>query len=377
MSLGLYLHFPFCRNTCSYCDFYKELHSPEQERAFFSALEIETRLAAEQLQDRDIRTIYVGGGTPSLSNLELFARWLEQVRGLFHVLRGIEFSFECNPESVSVDGLERLGELGVNRPVFGVQSFDKKLLKRLGRRHNVHDTHQSVYLANALSFATFGVDQIFGIPGQTGKMLSTDLDAIVDLQAPHISYYHLTVEPGTPLAEKVDAGKLRIPEADRVAAFYRAGCEFFAEAGYKRYEICSFAKPGHECKHNLGYWEGEAYIGLGPAAHSFVGEQRFYNPRSIDEWASALHEGNHPGVPDDSGPDERMTEAIMLGLRISRGIDRARFAERFDCDLDSRLNSQQYEILVKAGYLISEPGALRLSDEGFYLADEIARRLLK
>lgn len=378
MPFGLYLHFPFCRNRCDYCDFYKELHDAETEVRFFEALGIETQLAAQECtDDREISTIYVGGGTPSLTNLRLFGDWLEQLRREFYVPRHIEFSFECNPDSVTLELLETLASFGVNRPVYGVQSFHPSLLKLLGRTHRLENSHRAVYWTNALGYDNFGTDLIFGLPKQRAKMLTTDLQEMADLAPPHISFYQLTVEPGTPLAWKIDNHKIKPPDPELMHGFYRAGIDFLTEAGYQHYEVSSFAKPGYECRHNIGYWIGADYLGLGPSAHSFKDGRRFANTRNLAEYIESLSTSGHrPLVVDESGTQQRIVEAIMLGLRMRIGIDRADFERRFGRKLEDELRRDQFELLVESGHLVSEDGHLRLSDDGFLLADEITGRLV-
>jgi len=379
MPFGLYVHFPFCRNKCSYCDFYKERYNRTLEREFYHALRMETELAAEDptVQDSTISTIFIGGGTPNLTNLDLFADWLSLLRRYVDVADEIEFTIECNPEQVTLENLEILRDLGVNRPVFGIQSFNIDLLKLLDRRHNPHHSQQAVYFANSLDFKNFGVDLIFGLPGQSSKALSTDLDQLLDFEPPHISFYQLTVEEGTPLAQRVKSGRVKMPDTELTLALYRGGGEEMADRGYRRYEVSSFAREGFECRHNLGYWEGSDYLGLGPSAHSFINGVRFANAVDVRQYVESLKAGILPRVIDESGPDERMTEAIMLGLRTSQGISRSAFAERFGAGVETRFDHDQYAMLVESGYLIPDRGTLRLSDEGIHLADEITRRLLK
>lgn len=379
MPFGLYVHFPFCRNHCSYCDFYKELFDSTLQRQFYEALRIETELCAEAIgdSDREISTIFIGGGTPSLTNLDLLSDWLALVRKLFLVPQGIEFSIETNPESVTLENLTAFKELGVNRPLFGIQSFNLKLLKLLNRKHNPDDSYRAVYYTNALGFSNFGVDLIFGLPGQSMKMLSKDIDEIVELNPPHISFYQLTVEQGTPLAQMVASGKLQMPNQESSMAMYRGGVEKFTEAGFHRYEVSSLARPGFECRHNLGYWEGRDYLGMGPSAHSFMNGKRFANSANLTENISALKAGNRPMVNDDSGVEDRMVEAIMLGLRMAKGIDRHQFAARFGRSLESQLDLHNYELLCNSGHVVAEEGVVRLSEEGILLADEITRRLIK
>jgi len=379
MAFGLYLHFPFCRHRCAYCDFYKETYDRSIEARFYDALRTETELAFQSFRERDLRTatLYIGGGTPSLTSLDRLHDWLEQAQRLFPRDPSSEFSFEINPESCSRELLQTLLDLGVNRPVFGVQSFSRKLLKLLSRKHELRQVHEAIYLTNALGYDDYGCDLLYGMPGQTGKMLSSDLDQMTDLDPPHISFYQLTVEPRTELAKQVDNGKLKVPDADFVHALYQAGYEHFKENGYERYEVCSFAKPGHECRHNLDYWTGGDYLGLGPSAHSFIGGRRFSNVANVYEYVESLEKGRRPTREDRSGPRERMFEAIMLGFRTARGIDRVQFEKRFGRPLSDAIDSRQYELLLNSGHLIDAGDYLRLSDDALILADEITRRLTK
>jgi len=257
MSLGLYLHYPFCKNLCAYCDFYKLPYNKTLEEDYFYALEIETSLTAEKYVniDRHITTIFIGGGTPSLIDLELFASWLDKVKSTFTIDHDVEFSLECNPDSITLEKLEALKKLGVNRPTFGIQSFNTELLQLLDRRHNPHHSQRAVYYANALGFTNYGCDMLFGLPDQSNRMLSADLKMAVELKPPHLSFYQLTIEDGTTLAARIADGSLKIPDTDTMQTFYKIGYNQLTDAGYKRYEVSSFALPGFECKHNLGYWK--------------------------------------------------------------------------------------------------------------------------
>ncbi len=378
MAFGIYLHYPFCTNLCSYCDFYKERYAPEAEARYFAALLEETELVLAELMPRrrQVDSIYIGGGTPSLANIEFIEHWLALLHRRLNFAPNLEFSLECNPESVTGEKLARLSQLGMNRPVFGVQSFNRDQLALLARNHDLHHTYQAVYLANALGFSNFGCDLIFGLPGQNSDDLSRDLDQLLDLEPPHVSFYQLTIEPGTPLAEKVRRRKVRLPDDDLMLALYRGGVERLAEAGYERYEVSSFARPGFECRHNVNYWEGGDYLGLGPAAHSFVDNRRLFNVSNLVEWMESVSRGELAVQEDTSGSEQRITEAIMLGLRTSRGINREVFARRFGCALEECLDTEQYNLLVESGHVIPDRGYVRLSDDGLLVADEITRRLL-
>jgi oxygen-independent coproporphyrinogen-3 oxidase len=379
MPLSLYIHFPFCRNLCSYCDFYKEKLDRELETQYFRALETELALAKETI-DPDTRildTIYFGGGTPSLANLDLLRALLIKIKAIFIFDKNLEFSFEINPESIDSDRLLALKELGVNRPIFGVQSFDPSLLKILSRRHNLEDTFRAVYLARALRFENFGIDMIFGLPCQTGRKLSEDLAQLIELAPPHISYYQLTIEKGTPLDTMVTDGKVKIPDSDLSAAMYRAINTDLSRHDYFRYEISSFALPGFECRHNLRYWEGGDFLGLGPSAHSFIGDYRFANSADLKTYLEKLARKERPLIIDTNRIEARITEVIMLGLRTARGIGRQQFRHRFGISIEDAVNADNYNMMITSGLIAPDDEHIKLTESGFPLADEIIRRLIK
>jgi oxygen-independent coproporphyrinogen-3 oxidase len=338
----------------------------------------ETELAAEELgaADREITSIFVGGGTPSITSLELFADWLDKTKQYLTLGDNIEFSLECNPESTTRDNLDAFKALGVNRPVFGIQTFDTRLLKLLGRRHTPHQSHRAVYYANALGFSNFSVELIYGIPTQTSRILANDLDQLLDLDPPHISFFQLRCQPGTEIARRIAAKHLKLPDNELILAMYRGGCEKLNEAGYTRYEVSSFAKPGYECRHKLAYWEGGDLLGLGPSAHSFRDGKHFINTADLAEYIEQLSSGKLPRLDNSADVMQHMTETIKQGLRTTRGIKRSLFSDRFGVPLEARINREQYRLLVESGHLLPENDTLRLSDKGILLADEIARRLI-
>ncbi len=379
MPLGLYVHFPFCSCQCSYCDFYKELYESGLEEQFYEALTIETELAAAQYAQchTEVSSIYIGGGTPSLTTLCHYAGWMEHLKRYFKVPEGVELTVEFNPESTTLENLTAFKELGVNRPVFGIQTFNNYLLKILNRAHNPHYCFRAIYYTNALGYTNFGADLIFGLPKQTSKILAADVDQLLDLDPPHISFYQLALKPGTKLAAKVASGSLKMPNPELTMAMYRGGCERIVEAGYVRYEVSSFAKPGYECKHNLSYWEGNDFLGLGPSAHSLINGKYHANISNLHTYIDKLKAGKLPRVLDETGVEHRMSEAIMLGLRTSRGISRSQFSQRFGVPIETRFNRGQYRMLVESGHLLPDKDMLRLSDEGIMLAEEITRRLIE
>ncbi len=379
MGLSLYIHYPFCANLCSYCDFYKIPFNTDLEREYFRALNCELILARETIdpENRSIDTIYIGGGTPSLIDLSLLETFIGELSNCFRFSPELEFTFEINPESIDSEKLLRLKELGINRPVFGIQSFNLKKLKKLGRKHLLNDSFRAMYLVRATGFDNFGVDMIFGLPRQTSRQLSDDLDQVIDLAPPHISYYQLTVEKGTPLAEKVAGGKLKLPGADLSAAMYRAINEELRQNSYFRYEVSSFALPGYECRHNMRYWEGGDFLGLGPSAHSFIGNHRFANEANLRKYLDCINNGKRPLICDTEEKAARMTETIMLGLRTSRGVSKTDFLHRFGRPVEQVIDRETFTTLVARGMIDPEGDYIRLTESGIFLADEIVIRLIK
>ncbi|HEX2896798.1 MAG TPA: radical SAM family heme chaperone HemW [candidate division Zixibacteria bacterium] len=378
MPLGLYVHFPFCPYLCNYCDYFKVLHLEALEEKFFDALIQETKLVASELKpDAVIDTLFIGGGTPSLANLKLLENWLSVARICFHFAEKLEFSIECNIDSVDVEKLSVLKELGVTRPSLGMQSFHEQLLKAITRPHSPRIGHQVVYHAHVLGFKSFNVDMLFGIPGQTSTMLLTDIAQLIDMEPPHISLYQLVVEPGTQLAESIESGALTVPDEPSIAVMYHSAAENLTDSGYEHYEISSFALPGHQCRHNLNYWQGGEYIGLGPSAHSYLGGRSYANVESVGDYIKSLSKNEIPRIINESALMQRADDTIMSGLRLKRGIDRQMFVERFGIPLDERIDSKEYGLLIKNAMIIDDGRFLRATDAGFFQADAIARRLLK
>ena len=378
MPLGLYVHFPFCPYFCNYCDYFKVLHLESLEEKFFAALVAETNLVAREFTKRPVvETLYIGGGTPSLANLKLLNNWLEEAKICFEFTENFEFSFECNIDSIDVDKLSGLKEIGVTRPILGMQSFNEKLLTAITRPHKPRIGHQVVYHSHVLGFKSFGVDMLFGLPGQSNNMLLADIEQLIDMEPPHVSLYQLTIEPDTPLGESVKSGEVTVPDDATISAMLSSAAGALVNSGYVHYEISSFAKPGLECRHNLNYWQGGEYIGLGPSAHSYVNGKFFGNVESVGDYIQSISKKNIPRVLSESGLLKRADDTIASSLRLKNGIDKNLFAERFGIPVEERLNPSELELLLKSGILVDDDTMLRTSETAFFQADEIARRLIK
>lgn len=377
MSLGLYVHFPFCPYLCNYCDYFKVLYNGELEESFFRALTAETRLVQkENPQNLKIDTLYIGGGTPSIAKLELFEKWLKTARELFEFSDNLEFSIECNIDSIDIDKMSALKEMGVTRPSFGMQSFHKQMLEILTRPHDERISQQVNYHAHVLGFNSFNVDLLFGIPNQTNRIFNADMGQLVDMEPPHISLYELVVESNTPLAESIENGKLTLPEETQIAAMQSSASELLTDNGYTHYEISSFARPGKECRHNLNYWQGGEYIGLGPSANSYLRGKSHSNLENVGEYIDILAKNELPQAHSESDLLHHAENTIRSGLRMKQGINKDKFLELFGVPLENRINKRELETFFKHELLTDEDGYLKTTETGFFKADEIARRLL-
>ncbi len=323
---GLYLHFPFCRSKCAYCDFNSVPDRGAAARGvYLGALRAEVRGAAAVPVD----TIFCGGGTPTVYAAEELAVTLAEVASRFTILEGAEISLEANPGTVDEAALRRLRLGGFNRLSLGVQSFNDRLLAGIGRIHSAKRAREAVAAARAAGFTNLNLDLILGLPGEGEKWRDSVAQAI-RLAPEHVSLYPLSVEEGTPLAEWVASEAVFLPEEDEVERRWRKAAAMLEAAGYRRYEISNFARPGFACRHNRRYWERREYLGLGAGAHSFLGSRRFWNVTAWEEYAARMQAGENPQAGEEClTAEEERGEAMILGLRLVEGISRRRFAARY------------------------------------------------
>jgi oxygen-independent coproporphyrinogen-3 oxidase len=315
MPVGLYIHLPFCRVRCTYCPFAVSTDIKLQDQ-YTDALiaEIEARSTNERVD-----SIFFGGGTPSRTSRENFARVVEKLRKRFDIDDAAEFSIEANPEDVDADAVAFWRSLGVNRISIGVQSFHDFELLPLGRVHGRAQALEAVRVAAASGVRT-SLDLILGLPRQTAVSFEETLEIAIATGAGHVSLYMLDLEEGTALARQVKDERVTLPDDDLVADLYTMAIQRFADAGLAQYEISNFARPGEECRHNLRYWRREHYLGFGIGAHSFIGDRRFANTRDIHRYIAGQRE---PEFAEVLGEGEVRRETIFLRLRQAEGIDYA------------------------------------------------------
>jgi oxygen-independent coproporphyrinogen-3 oxidase len=366
---GLYIHIPFCRRKCAYCDFYS-VERGEQTviQRYLSALCREITLRGEaRIPAHTVETIYFGGGTPSLLAPDQLVSILMHIDKYYAISDKPEITLEANPGTLSDDMLRDFREAGINRISIGIQSFHDHELKQLGRLHSAEQAEAAVMLARTAGFEQIGIDLIYGLPGQSIKTHGLNLKKAVSLNPHHISAYSLTWNTSTPLGIKIETGKLARPDDASVSAMFRITHSILSDAGYEHYEISNFARPGYRCLHNEGYWTGKSYLGMGPSAHSFLYNERFWNISDVNKYISVLSH-NHLPVEEREvlSPEQMKIENICLGLRRKEGIP-----------LDMVQDKEgPVGIFIQSGLAAVSKGFLSLTPRGLCVADELTLRLI-
>lgn len=360
---GLYIHIPFCARKCPYCDFYSVSFGKKLAESYVGALVRNIKGFAGQ--GTGIDTIYFGGGTPSLLFPQQVKRILDAASENFDVHRA-EVTLEANPCTVSEQKLGEYREAGVNRLSLGIQSASDSELKLLGRLHDYKRAEKAVFDARRAGFENISCDLMLGTAGQTLESLRDSVDALVSLPIQHVSAYMLKIEKGT--AYDCEEMKNAAADDELVSEMYLQTVGELEKAGFAQYEVSNFARQGFESRHNLKYWTGESYIGLGASAHSFFGGRRYYCPRDIDAFISGERQ---PIVIDDENPDI-LQEYIMLGLRLTRGISLERLSE---LGADTQRLSQKARLFENAGLCVFSGGRISLTPRGFLVSNSIISEL--
>jgi len=374
---ALYVHVPWCRHVCPYCDFNVYAAAEPPERPYVEAVAAELRAWAERApcRGRRAKSVYLGGGTPSLLSPAAIATVLEAVRRGFGIASRAEVTLEANPGTVTRERLAAYRAAGVNRLSLGAQSFHAGHLRTLGRDHTAADIRAAAEAARAAGFANLSLDLIFAVPGQTLAEWEDDLGAALGLAPEHVSAYALTFEPGTPFHAWRASGRLRPVDEDGEAAMAEAALVRLEAAGYARYEVSSFARPGFASRHNTSYWDGSDYLGLGAGAHSFSAEpapgRRWANERLPERYVAAIGErGMAVATEERLGAAQARGEFCFTGLRQTAGVDLERFRRRFGIELDAAF--PHLERLIADGLVEASAGRVRLTARGFRFADSVA-----
>ncbi len=369
-ALGLYIHIPFCKRKCNYCDFYSVTADPDRIRRYADAVISDMERQAENYRNCQIDTLFVGGGTPSVAGEHLI-RILEKAKDCFSYTEDIEATCEANPESLTKDLMIQLKQVGINRISLGAQSFCEEELVDLGRLHDRSRVLQACYDLRQVGFTNINVDIMFGVGHRSCRIdhmqaFSETLDAILALDIPHISCYNLTVQENTPLCR--DVKQYCFPDEEEEEQMYDMLCSRLAERGYKHYEISNFAKPGFACRHNIKYWKSLPYLGFGPAAHSFIQDIRYSQPADLEGYLS----GTAAPISEEILTKSSLAyERLVMGLRMKDGVQYAELAEHFHLD---GLKCQVRD-LSQHGLVQFAQDGFSLTEKGFRISNAIINRL--
>ena len=374
--LGIYVHIPFCRSKCDYCDFYSLAGQEREMDRYQKALLAHMRETAPLAQGIPVDTIYFGGGTPSFYGAKRIRELLTHLHKLFQVEKDAEITVECNPDSVDLRELKILRKAGVNRISLGMQSADAGELQRIHRIHTPRQTDQAAEWVRKLKFPSLSLDLIYGLPGQTMDSWRATVEHALSLLPQHLSCYGLKVEEGTPLARRVEEGEV-LPDDDQQADLYLWTVGRLERAGLPQYEISNFAKPGHESRHNLRYWLTQPYIGFGPGAHSDFGGRRYSFVRDLEGYIRGVLEGGDVIDASELIPQrERCGEYLMLRLRTTRGVDALEYRNAYFMDfapLEARLQK-----FAAQGWAEQTPeGRWRFTPRGFLVSNQLIGDLLE
>lgn len=375
MTWGLYVHVPFCVRKCPYCDFYSTEDTSRKD-AYKYALVREIRMRAYSAPHASFDTVYLGGGTPTVLEPLDVEHILDALHLNFSILPNPEITIEANPGTVTKSTLKAFKSAGVNRINIGVQSFNDANLSFLGRIHSSSQAAEALHAAPKAGFENIGVDLIYGIPEQNKGSWQKDLTAAAAFSPSHISCYMLTLEPGTKMHARREAGKFSMPAEDRVSAMFIQASKFLASRGYEHYEISNFSSSGQtRSQHNQKYWQNLPYIGFGPSAHSYIEPERFWNTKTLESYISLLVSGIPPtSETEHLTPSQLMLEAVYLGLRRCEGIDIREFENRFGVDF-AEIFGPVTEKFIYSGFMLSDNDSCRLTLHGMLYLDTIASQL--
>ncbi len=373
MTYSLYIHIPFCKKKCAYCDFPSYAGRDEFIPEYLEALKFELEYYYSLYKRPAVRTLYMGGGTPTLLSDEQLSNLFTTIKNDFEIENEAEMTIEANPGTVTREKLGILIGTGVNRLSLGAQTFNNSFLKKIGRIHNEHEINDAFNMAREAGFKNINIDLIFALPGESLKDWQRSLEKAVKLKPEHISTYNLQLEEGTPLhAEKLKGGQ-NLPDEETELEMYKYAIKYLGDNGYTHYEISNFAKPGFECKHNKIYWTLQNYIGVGAGAHSFIDNVRTANAPSLEKYLTkdmAAIKAEHHNTKKES-----MQEMIFLGLRLIKGFDLGDFTNRFGISMREIYKKELAE-LIDEGLIELNGKNIRLTENGLFLANEVFKRFL-
>lgn len=372
---GIYVHIPFCRKACYYCNFHFST-SFQRKGELVDALEKEIHLQGHYLQGQPIDTIYFGGGTPSALPPEDIERIFKAIVSSQAISSNAEITLEANPDDITMENLAAWKQIGINRLSIGIQAFQENLLVAWNRSHTAKQALEVIPLAQSQGYHNISADLIYGGQGLTDEEWINNLQKLIDLNVPHISAYALTIETGTVLAHHIKKGKAKAPDDEQSNRQFSMMQSILKESGYEQYEVSNFAKPGFQSRHNKSYWSGEHYLGLGPSAHSFNGLSRQWNVANNIKYTHALQHDTVPFEVEELSDTERYNELVMTGLRTSAGIDNGRI-KKLGLFFESYLKESVKPFIEQNKIFETEQGNYALKSDFYFFADGIAAALFR
>ena len=373
---GVYVHIPFCASRCSYCDFYSTLKLETAGTHYVDALIGEAVLRRCELHGEAVRTLYLGGGTPSQLPLPLLSRLVEGLRGALDLHGVEEFTIEANPDDVTPEWCAALPALGVNRVSMGVQSFENRILRAIGRRHTSQQVVKAVENLHDVGIGNISLDLIYGLPGQTLDSWAESVDRAIALAPRHVSAYWLTYEPGTRLWRQREQGEVTEVPEDVCIAMYHLLVKRLQEAGFEHYEISNFSLPGYHSRHNSSYWDGTPYLGLGAAAHSYDRNVRRSNPHDLHAYISCIAAGKTACIEEEMTLWERYDERVMLSLRTAAGMDVECLRQEFGDELAGHFLHEVQRHIAAGNIRREGDSRYVLTTDGILLSDGVMRDLM-
>ena len=366
-----YVHIPFCTQICYYCDFSKVFIKNQPVDAYLEHLIQETR----SYEIGKLRTLYIGGGTPTALSAQQLAYLLTELPKVMDLSEVEEFTIEANPGDLNPDKIAVLKDSQVNRVSLGVQTFDNKMLKKIGRSHQEQDIYDNIRHLKQAGFDNISIDLIYALPGQTMDQVKENVAKAIDLDIPHMSLYSLILENHTVFMNRMRRGKLPLPKEELEAEMFEYIIEELEKAGFEHYEISNFSKPGFESRHNLVYWDNAEYYGLGAGASGYVDGIRYKNHGPIRHYLEAVEAGKARITEEHLTLEEKMEEELFLGLRKKTGVSKARFEEKFGISFDQRYG-QVVASLTEQGLLVPDDKQVRMTKRGLFLGDTVAEKFI-
>lgn len=373
-TIGLYIHIPFCRQKCLYCDFPSWAGKEDEMEGYVDALMKEIQNRSREYPDRRVVSVFFGGGTPTTLSIPMLERLMGAVLANWDVAEDAEITTEANPGTLDGEMAAALKKMGFNRLSMGVQAWQNRLLKELGRIHTIESFQENYKAVRKAGFANVNTDLMFALPGQTMEDWQETVKNIAALEPEHISAYSLILEEGTPFFDRYEKGELEPAAEELDREMYHWAVEYLAEMGYEQYEISNFAKAGGQSRHNRIYWQAEEYLGLGLGAHSYMEGERFHNTYDLREYIEGegfLWKEDAEGI----AAEDALAEFMFLGLRLTEGVSFGRFRERFGQGMKNIYGSQ-IEELVKEGLLEEDERGIRLTKKGVDVSNYVFEKFL-